>query len=219
MKFNLIILNSLIAENNYITASCTISNNIICKNEKKIFENKKADLPGFLLSIYNYFNINYPRFYKMDNLCKLGWLTSEILLKDEYKAGNYLPQETAIVLANASSSLDTDIKYFDTVKDIPSPSLFVYTLPNIMTGEICIRNNFKGENAFFVFDNFDTDFMEQYINNLMDHTLVGRGICGWVELLEETYKAVLFLVEKEKRETFNLFSVENMNKIFEAANR
>src|SRR3712207_7060242 len=32
----------------------------------------------------------------------------------------------------------------------PSPSVFVYTLPNIVTGEIAIRNHYHGETHFFV---------------------------------------------------------------------
>ncbi len=198
---------------NYINASCVISNNIVYKNGKKIFESNEMGLAGFLLSLYGHLNINYPKFYKMDDLCKLGLIASEILLKYEFKSENYLPYETSIVLANANSSLDTDVKYFSTLKDIPSPSLFVYTLPNIMTGEICIRNNFKGENAFFILDDFDAAFFEHYINDLMNDKMVKVCICGWVDLLEDKYKAVLFLIEKEKKETSDLFSAGNMHKI------
>jgi len=202
----------------YINASCVISNHLVLKNGKPLFENMHTDLQGFLISVYNYFGLNYPKFYKMDNLSKLGWLASEILLKDNFKAEKYRPDETGLVLANANSSLDTDLKYFETVKDIPSPSVFVYTLPNIMAGEICIRNNFKGENVFFVFDEFDTDFMEQYASNLLNNNILQACIFGWVDLLKEDYKAVLFLVEKEKTEQSSLFIKDNINKIFQADN-
>jgi uncharacterized protein YqgQ len=202
----------------YITASCVISNHLILKNGKTIFENKHADLHDFLLSAYNYFGLNYPKFYKMDNLSKLGWLASEILLRDNFRPEKYRPDETGLVLANANSSLDTDLKYFETAKDIPSPSVFVYTLPNIMIGEICIRNNFKGENAFFVSDKFDADFMEQYVSNLFNNNILQACISGWVDLLEEDYKAVLFLIEKEKSEQSSLLTQDNINKIFKAIN-
>jgi hypothetical protein len=205
----------LLAEK-YINASCVISNHLVFKNGKIVFENKHTDLQGFLLSAYNFFCLSYPKFYKMDNLSKLGWLASEILLKDNFKAEKYHPDETGLVLSNAHSSLDTDLKYFETVNDIPSPSVFVYTLPNIMIGEICIRNNFKGENAFFVFDKFDADFMEQYVDNLINNNNAQACIFGWVDLLKEDYKAVLFLVEKEKGEQSCLFRQDNINKIFRA---
>jgi ribosomal protein L30E len=198
----------------YITANCTIGKGIVNKNGIKAFENSNADTPGFLLSIYQHFRLNYPKFYKMDNLSKLGWLASEILLKDDFKAHLYQPEQVGIVLANANSSLDDDIKYYASVSDIPSPSLFVYTLPNIMIGEICIRNNFKGEHALFVQEKFDADFIKTQVNYLLNSDLLQACICGWVDVLEEDYKAVLFLVEKEKGEQALPFSKDNMNSIF-----
>ncbi len=198
----------------YITANCVINKNVVCKNGKILFENKNADPHTFFNSVYHHFNIDYPKFYKMDHLSKLGWLASEILLKDEFIIKNYRPEETGIVLANANSSLDTDLKYFETVKDMPSPALFVYTLPNIMIGEISIRNNFKGENAFFISEQFNAGFIEQYVSNLFNNNNLQACICGWVEVLKEEYKAVLFLVEKEKREMITLFTKENIDKIF-----
>ncbi len=202
----------------YINASCVISNHLVVKNGKAVFENKHTDLPDFLLSAYNFFGLSYPKFYKMDNLSKLGWVASEILLKDNFRAEKYRPDEPGLVLANANSSLDTDLKYFETMKDIPSPSVFVYTLPNIMIGEICIRNNFKGENAFFVFNEFDADFMERYVSNLINNNILKACIFGWVDMLEEDYKAVLFLVEKEKSEQSSLLTQDIINKIFQADN-
>lgn len=198
----------------HISASCTINKGVVIKNGAKVFENNNTDLAGFLISIYQHFKLNYPKYYKMDNLSKLGWLAAEILLKGSFDKDNYQPEEIGIVLANASSSLDDDIKYFETTKDIASPSLFVYTLPNIVIGEICIRNNFKGKHAFFIQDTFDAGFMKQQVDYLLDKNILQACICGWVDVLEQEYKAVLFLVEKEKREESVLFSSENMEMTF-----
>jgi hypothetical protein len=203
----------LLAEK-YITSNCTISKNGISKNEAKVFECQGYDLAAFLLGAYHHFQLNYPKFYKMDNLSKLGWLAAEVLLKDNFKRDNYQPEETGIVLANANSSLDNDLKYFDTIKDIASPSLFVYTLPNIVIGEICIRNHFKGEHAFFIQDTFDAEFIGKQVNYLLDTNILQACICGWVDVLDQEYKAVLFLVEKKQNEHSVLFSAENINKIF-----
>jgi hypothetical protein len=191
---------------NGITASCMIAGHVVYQDGQAVFENKGADLPGFLLSAYQHFGLNYPRFYKMDNLSKLGWLASESMLHNADRNGNGArthpppktrsPEKTGLLLTNANASLDTDLKYFETVKDIPSPSLFGYTLPNIVIGEICIRNNFKGENTFFVCPVFDAGFMERSVGDLLDRDVLERCICGWVDLLGEDYKAVLFLVEK-----------------------
>ncbi len=184
------------------------------KDGVKVFENTNTNLAGFLVSIYQHFHLNYPKYYKMDNLSKLGWLTAEILLKDSFNPNNYQPEEIGIVLANANSSLDDDIKYFDSTKDIASPSLFVYTLPNIVIGEICIRNNFKGEHAFFIQDIFDAGFIAQQVNYLLDENILQACVCGWADVLEQNYKAALFLVEKEKGDGSVLFSKENTDSIF-----
>jgi hypothetical protein len=202
----------------YICAHCIIEHNQVSKNERILFENKDADLPDFLVSAYQKAGINYPKFYKMDNLSKLGFLASEFLLSGSFQKGQYQEQETAVVLANASSSLDTDIKYFKTLEDYASPSLFVYTLPNIMIGEICIRNQFKGENAFFVFKSFDATFMADYVNNLLDGHGTKACICGWVELLEDSYQAMLLLVESKATATSVILSAENINKIYPKEN-
>lgn len=204
--------------NNCITASCIISKNAVYKNAEKIFENQEAVAPDFLSSVYRHFDIKYPKFYKMDNLSKLGWLAAEILLKDNFIASKYKTEDIGIVLSNTNSSLDTDIRYYETAKSIASPSLFVYTLPNIVIGEICIRHHFKGENAFFICEQFDGEFIEQYVTNLINNNILQACICGWVELLNNEYKTVLFLVEKVALAHSILFTNENINKIYELEN-
>jgi hypothetical protein len=198
----------------YIIGSCTISSGAVVKDHAVLFENKTANAEGFLLSVYQYFKLNYPRFYKMDSLSKLGWLASEILFKDSFNSDTYQPHQMGVVLANANSSLDDDIKYYESVKDIASPSLFVYTLPNIMIGEICIRNNFKGEHALFIQPEFDAGFMDKQVGYLLDKNILEACCCGWVDFLGPEYKAVLLLVEKKQSDTSLLFSEDNMNNIF-----
>ena len=203
------------SKESYITSSCIISNNVVHKNETILFEDRETDLTVFLTSAYHHFEFKYPKFYKMDNLAKLGWLAAELLLKDNFLQGKYAPAEVGVVLANANSSIDTDLKYYETAKDIASPALFVYTLPNIVIGEICIRHNFKGENAFFIFDNFDAGFIQQYVSNLINSDILQACICGWVEVLGDAYKVVLFLVEKNGSIPF---TKENINKIYQLEN-
>jgi len=198
--------------NNYIIAHCEISKNGVYKNGQKIFDGPAEDVQDILLTIYQHLNLNYPKFYKMDSLSKLGWLASEVLLAGENIIKDARPQDVGVILSNANSSLDTDIKYLHTVQDFASPALFVYTLPNIVTGEICIKNNFKGESAFFISDALDAAFTEQYVNYLLNNNILQVCICGWVEILKDNYKAVLFLVAKATEGT--LFTKENLDNIF-----
>ena len=186
---------------NFINSSCSISNDIIYKNGRELFRmSAGTPVPDFLNAAYTAVGLNYPKFYKMDNLSKLGWMASEILLLNTFDTGRYKPEEVGIVMANSHASLDTDLKYFESTRSFASPSLFVYTLPNIVMGEICIRNKFKGENAFFLQESFDPEFLEQYVNQLLNSNILQACICGWVDVLKQDYEACLFLVEKQARD-------------------
>jgi hypothetical protein len=202
----------------YITADCSISKGVVRKADKSLFENKTVGIQDFLLSVYRHFKIDYPKFHKMDHLSKLGLLATEILLSDNFTREKYRPENISVVFSNANASLDTDLNYWQSVKNIPSPALFVYTLPNIVIGEICIRNNFKGENAFFVQECFDAAFMQFYVSNLMDKHGPELCICGWVDILGEEYNAVVYLVEKEKQGNAIPFTFDNVNNIYQLTN-
>jgi hypothetical protein len=197
----------------YITGFCSINNGIVAKDGVNIFAHE-SDLSGLLFGAYQHLQLAYPKFYKMDNLSKLGWLADEFLLKGTFNKNEYQPEETGVILANANSSLDDDVKYWDSIKDVASPSLFVYTLPNIVIGEICIRNHFKGEQAFYIQPEFDTQFIAQQVGYLLDKNIMQACICGWVDVFEQDYKAVLFLVEKKKTDKAIIFSAERMGDIF-----
>lgn len=201
----------------YITSSCIIAGQVIYKNGQPVFKCPATEPSEFLVSAYRHFALQYPKFHKMDNLAKLGWLANEVLL-DGFDKEKYKPEDVGIVLSNASSSLDTDIKYYETVKSIPSPALFVYTLPNIVIGEISIRHQFKGENAFFIFNEFNAGFIEQYVSDLVNNNILQACICGWVEILGDSYKAALFLVEKDKTADSVIFTEENLNNIYQLHN-
>lgn len=201
----------------HITSHCIISNNVVYSNSIPVFENKGVDVSSFALSAYQFLEVKYPKFYKMDNLSKLGLLASDVLLKDSGIGEKHKEHEVGIVLANSNSSLDADIKYYDQAKTIASPALFVYTLPNIVIGEISIKNKFKGENAFFVFETFDAAFIQQYVAYLLNNNILQTCICGWVDVLTEDYKAVLYLVEKNASQTSAPFSADNLNNIYLSA--
>ncbi len=205
----------------YITSSTRISQQRVFKDEQLIFQQDGAETSAFLIAAYRNLGLNYPKFFKMDSLSRLGWLAAEILLKDSLDKGKYEPDGLGVVLQNANSSLDTDLKYFESTHEMASPALFVYTLPNIVIGEICIRHKFKGENAFFIFDAFDAGFMEKYINGLMNKNILQACVCGWVELLGEEYKAVLYLVEsgqEPRNEGKRSLTKENLNNIYQLEN-
>jgi hypothetical protein len=195
-----------------ITANCLISRNKIFKNGIPVFE-KPGSAETFLDESYAHYKISYPKFHKMDNLCKLGFLATEILLLGREHEKKYSDTETGLILSNAHASLDVDLKYAKTIQTVASPALFVYTLPNIVIGEISIRHRFKGENAFFVCKHFDGNFIAEYINILFDNKLIKTAICGWVDILREDYRANLFLVEMEAPENRMAFTANNLHQL------
>ena len=198
----------------YITGSSSISKGVVYKDERVVFTGQPVPFHDLLVAIYQSLKLSYPKFYKMDNLSKLGWLAAEILLDDTSIKDDYKSEQIGLILANANSSLDNDRKFYNSDIDVRSPSVFVYTLPNIVIGEICIRHNFKGEHYFFIEDEFNTDFIYKQVNYLLDHHLLEACICGWIDVLGEEYKATLFLIEKQSAGNSPKFSVENMSRIF-----
>src|SRR5512138_3805161 len=135
-----------------ITGYCSIKNDsVMVDGLLRQFEENFVTFADFIKSLYKKEGINYPKFFKMDGLSKLGFLTAELLLKRR-TMDRYGDDRVGLILSNSASSLDTDIAHSGTISErsnyFPSPSVFVYTLPNIMNGEICIRHKFKGENIF-----------------------------------------------------------------------
>lgn len=182
----------------HITRSCVIREHKVYRNNTLLWEApQQLELSDFLRAAYDHFSGQYPKFHKMDTLSKLGWLATEVLLQNAPLI-NYAPESVGLILSNRSASLDTDLRYYDTIKDIPSPALFVYTLPNIVMGEISIRHGFKGENAFFTTETFEKDGMMAYVQELFREGAVSACICGWVEVMGQQYEVMLDLVEKEE---------------------
>jgi hypothetical protein len=182
---------------------CHIRNNKIVKDGKCLLDLPGIPLDDFLLETYSWLKVDYPKFYKMDTLSKLGFLASEILLSKK----SYATDSIALVLSNSSSSLDTDKRYWETVKIHASPSLFVYTLPNIVMGEICIRHGIKGESIFFVTPKFDAEWITSYVDLLWNEENIKYCLAGWVEVMGDQADVFLYLADKS--------SVQSANKISE----
>jgi hypothetical protein len=181
---------------NYITSHCRIQNRVFAYQGKIIYEHPQGRLDDFLKSALKSLSIAYPKFYKMDTLSKLGFLAAEILVKDVRLMERYTGQQVAVVLSNSYSSLDTDLRYFESMKTIASPALFVYTLSNIVAGEICIRHGIKGENAFFVLPSFDPSRLREYADMVMASKKTEACIAGWVDVLGDQHDVFLYLLEK-----------------------
>lgn len=189
-----------------IQSYCHIKQNKIYLDGELLFEETETDtLKDFAIKSIKHLKIKYPKFYKMDDICKLGFLASEILLSNiREELGN----DIAIILSNSKSTLVTDNTFQESINSYdhfyPSPSVFVYTLPNIMIGEISIRNKFMGENAFFIFDRFNETILTDYINLLYSAGKMNNCIGGWVDHSKDDYEAFMYVAISNEADTYYL---------------
>ena len=179
---------------NYIKSYCRITPGRVLLNGDTYFESdfdpelgsddKLRSAHDFFSAIYARLGADYRKFYKMDALSKLGFLASELLLKDTDREAP--KEDMGIVLFNCSSSLETDRRYQKTIRNkddfFPSPAEFVYTLPNIVTGEISIRNKVYGETAFYISPDFEGDTMCDVIDNMISFAGMKYVLAGWTEV-------------------------------------
>ena len=169
--------------------SITIRPGVVERDGTVIFNSSETDFAPFIREAYKNLGDNNMKFYKMDDLCKLGYVAAGYLLKET----DYQPEEIGIILANASSSLDTDCKHQTLISKegdkAASPAVFVYTLPNVVLGEICIRHKIKGENTFFVCPHYEPDSLEDYARIVMAKGKLRTCIIGWCELMDGQYQA------------------------------
>lgn len=164
-------------------------------DQRKLWEGKKElgeqdgkEHHSLLTFLYKQMIGNYPKFYKMDGLSRLGFVASEILLNAEKGETD---KERAIIFFNHSSSIASDRNYKESINDknnyFPSPSIFVYTLPNIVTGEIAIRNHFHGETSFFILPDKDERMMEEILQASCRDDQSKSFLTGWIDYEDERH--------------------------------
>lgn len=187
------------------TCRLTTTHHVFLSPEKVIVDgdNLPFECTGneLLTAIYKQKIADYPKFYKMDMLSRLGFIASELLLLAEKRLRFVDCEDRAVILFNRSSTIHTDIQYLHSILDeenyFPSPSLFVYTLPNIVAGEIAIRNHYHGETSFYILPSPDEKQMNQIVNVSMEGEAMKSVICGWLDYEDEQhFSANLFLKYK-----------------------
>ena len=133
-------------------------------------------------------------------LSRLGFVASELLLKVDEDAEHAEKEDRAVILFNQSSSLISDENYQKSISDMndffPSPSVFVYTLPNIVTGEIALRNHYHGETSFYILAERDEAQMEHILRSSSLDRATSSVLTGWLDYVDENhYIADFRLVE------------------------
>lgn len=130
---------------------------------------------------------NYPKFYKMDMLSRLAFVASELLIVCDEENDDH-NNDRAVVLFNHSSSIIADRQYVKSIEIddfFPSPAAFVYTLPNITTGEIALRNGYHGETSFYILAERNEKLMQRMIKSTFIDRDIKSVIGGWIDCPSE----------------------------------
>ena len=176
---------------------------------------KPADVNHVLSDLYNRNHIDYRKFFKMDTLSKAGFLAAELLLKDFDR--EQPKEDMGIILFNHSSSLEADEAYQQTINDkdnyFPSPAVFVYTLPNIVTGEIAIRHKIYGETAFYITSRFQPALIEEIGKSAFSGSGLKYLLTGWIEVSNDEIDVCMMLCETDGKRKM-AFNARNIEKIY-----
>lgn len=146
---------------------------------------------GLVTSLYRQYIGDYPRYYKMDALSRLGFVAAELLLRAAYGNGQRDCGDCAMVLFNHTSSIVADRAYWASVRDeeirFPSPSAFVYTLPNMVTGEVAIRFGSHGETSLYQLCRRNDLLMRQILAATATDRDAMHIVSGWIDCQDERH--------------------------------
>ncbi|MBP5583546.1 MAG: hypothetical protein J6X43_06285 [Bacteroidales bacterium] len=189
-------------------------------NDKVIVNGKEENITrtdsSWLTDIYHSKAISYPKFFKMDNLAKAGFLGTELMLQPLDFDRDTRKKNIAVVCCNSSSSLDDDTAYQKTIQDsdnyYPSPAVFVYTLANIVTGEISIRNKVMGESSFYIMKSFDAKAILSILSGVFSDESIDYCIFGWTEYYKNNCDVLCMYI---KRSTLNTLDYNKLQKLYE----
>lgn len=185
-------------------ASITVTPTSVTLNGQVLPTTKTGD--ALLTECYRNSHADYPKYFKMDSLCRLGFVASELLLQSLVEERFEVREDRAIVLASSRGCLSTDRHYESTIMPgdnfFPSPAVFVYTLPNIVTGEIAIRNQYVGETSMYLFEE-DVDERERL--HLLEHLTfqdpqTTSALIGWIDYQDgDHFLAQLYVMRQSLR--------------------
>jgi len=96
-----------------------------------------------------------------------------------------------------SASVCADRAYQETIRSaeefFPSPAAFIYTLPNIVTGEIAMRNHYHGETTYLLQET-PADvrrLLTQVLRAPGTHSVLG----GWIDIANtDTFSANMYII-------------------------
>lgn len=156
-----------------------------------------------LTELYRSLQVEYPKFFKMDTLSKLGFIAAEHVFRQAGLDPAEPKTDLSLALMNRASCMDNDVEFQKGLAPdnyFPSPSLFVYTLSNIVCGEIAIRHHIYGETSFFVDGSFSAQRLMEVVSLAFADPAIHRVLCGWVDIFAGKADCCLMLVDRQADE-------------------
>lgn len=151
-----------------------------------------------ITEIYKSYLSDGSRFYKMDLYSRLAYVATGLLCKDSM--GNCSPEDISLYFFTQNGSVLADRKHLSTFSApgeyYPSPAIMINTLPNVVLGEIAVRNDIKGETALVMLPCRDNSIMDMVVKASVSDTHPALVICGWVDCdAEDSFTANLKMLK------------------------
>ena len=153
---------------------------------------------ALVTEIFKKFLADGSRFFKMDLYSRLAYVATSLLAKDSLEGCD--PEEVALVVFTQNGSVLADRKHLSTFSNpeefFPSPAVFINTLPNVVLGEIAVKNTIKGETTLVLLPGRDESAMNRIIDATLAATKPAVMICGWIDCdAEDSFTAELKLLK------------------------
>jgi len=196
--------------------------NMGCGRDNNRFELKAGKLPD--ITRKDVFEAPYPHFGRLDRYSRLGLSAIAFALKDAELDRWTHPRPINIIASTVHGSLDTDLKYYDTVipEDgrLASPNLFAYTLPNSYLGEAAIRFGLTGA-SYVISESTRSELwclrmaLSGMAGGQFDKALGGRCDLGHCPPYSESDRsaggALFFVIEKKAINTCTVYGDLDIN--------
>ena len=143
---------------------------------------------------------DYPKFYRMDLLSRVGFIAAELLVKAEEGNVGADSASRVVMLVGRSGSIQADLNYYQSIcrpdDYFPSPERFVYTLPNIVAGEIAIRHRYHGETSFLLLPRRDDEAVTTILRSAFLDAETTSVLGGWIDCEDDSrFEAELSIIK------------------------
>lgn len=158
----------------------------------KLSEEEAKTTSERLNLFYKKAGFKYPKFFKMDPLCKAGMLC--LMPFADYLHAHPKGSEGGLLVFTDSGCRMADEEHLRLMREsATSPAVFVYTLPNIVLGEWSIFSRWVGYGQCFLINAFKTSYLAERISAFKADFPGAPVLAGWLSVSEDSLEGMLFI--------------------------